>query len=690
MALIKYSVTLVAKQDAPYNVLPDTDISIRKVSDESLVQIYSDEAGLVPIAQPGAKTDSRGVFEFYTDSLPVVKAEWSDGVNGYSEVFNGNSLQLLSGLADPSDLDTVHRSESTIAKLSSGVHFPGSKLVLSDLAYAKFDVVIGGTPNGTTIRDAGNGNTAVLIPSVPINLSEYGYSFDTSSIGFDGVRAVSLGGRLGDLVYSYSAEPKLLSNLKGILPEAEMLNTAPYETITETFLTSGTWLTTGNPNVFRTVVSGKNLNDLERPYYITFDNGDSLNSVGYPTTDSVSVYNAGADLHVDVYLSSAISPTGAASVYIKRVDNGYNQQKNRIFVDPINGNDSFWGKSFEYPYKTIQAAISAGADIVVLKDGLYVNNNNIGTYTEARDISFICPNGRAKIVSNSVTFSSWALESGSVYYTDVGGSPTPVGVADLTHTDEFGLPIIPTSTASIAECQATPNSFYYDASFPRRMYCNLIDGSAPSDTETIVLTLVVIARHSAPSHKVYMENIDCIGGSGGGITARNTDVNAVLVAKNCTATGSNKNGFDILDVGICLSIDCAAAYNDNDGFNYTEFNGLSPHFIEIGGVGYRNKEVGTGNGSTSHDDCVGFRINCDYFENLGPGMVDVGNSITHNVNISSNNNATFGAQADGSAQVSINGIISRGNSIDVTSTNGGTIKIRDYSIEKFSGAITQL
>jgi hypothetical protein len=107
MALINYKVTLVAKQDSPFNVLPDTDISIRKVSDNALVNIFSDAAGLVPIPQLGAKSDALGQFSFYTDSAVEVKAVWSDGVNTHSEPFRGNSLQKLSGLTDPSDLEKV-------------------------------------------------------------------------------------------------------------------------------------------------------------------------------------------------------------------------------------------------------------------------------------------------------------------------------------------------------------------------------------------------------------------------------------------------------------------------------------------------------------------------------------------------------------------------------------------------------
>lgn len=60
-----YSVALVNTFDNPGNTLPNYDVSIRDGFTEDLVEIYSDAAGTNPIAQPGAKTDSRGVFSFY-------------------------------------------------------------------------------------------------------------------------------------------------------------------------------------------------------------------------------------------------------------------------------------------------------------------------------------------------------------------------------------------------------------------------------------------------------------------------------------------------------------------------------------------------------------------------------------------------------------------------------------------------
>lgn len=55
---------------------------------------------------------------------------------------------------------------ATVAFVASGVFGVGSAVRVSDRGGAKFVVVSGGTPDGLSILDAGNGNTAVLTPKV--------------------------------------------------------------------------------------------------------------------------------------------------------------------------------------------------------------------------------------------------------------------------------------------------------------------------------------------------------------------------------------------------------------------------------------------------------------------------------------------------------------------------------------------
>lgn len=79
---------------------------------------------------------------------------------GYEQV-TFNSLQQLSGLDQPSDLDKKYSRESTVAEVATGVFAVGSKLKLSDRFGGVYEVVLGGAASGFDIIDAGNGNTAV-------------------------------------------------------------------------------------------------------------------------------------------------------------------------------------------------------------------------------------------------------------------------------------------------------------------------------------------------------------------------------------------------------------------------------------------------------------------------------------------------------------------------------------------------
>lgn len=70
----------------------------------------------------------------------------------------------LSGRDDVGAHDNIYRRQATVAEIESGVFETGSLLTIPERANANVDVVPGGAPDGYSIINAGNGNTAVLIP----------------------------------------------------------------------------------------------------------------------------------------------------------------------------------------------------------------------------------------------------------------------------------------------------------------------------------------------------------------------------------------------------------------------------------------------------------------------------------------------------------------------------------------------
>ena len=98
MALAPYIVTVITKQDAPFNVVPNAPIEIRsRLSNGTsggLSLIYSDQAGASPITQAGATADSNGQFVFYAEA------------SEYNAVYQSQTVPVDMGLT-PSTLPTA-------------------------------------------------------------------------------------------------------------------------------------------------------------------------------------------------------------------------------------------------------------------------------------------------------------------------------------------------------------------------------------------------------------------------------------------------------------------------------------------------------------------------------------------------------------------------------------------------------
>tara|TARA_R110002033_G_scaffold159384_1_gene195660 strand:+ start:2172 stop:4646 length:2475 start_codon:yes stop_codon:yes gene_type:complete len=88
--LSPYTVTIYTKQDNPFNVIPDAPIEIRERlsngTSGSLSIIYSDQEGLIPITQTGAKADSNGQFTFYAEAAQ------------YNAVYESQTVPVDTGL----------------------------------------------------------------------------------------------------------------------------------------------------------------------------------------------------------------------------------------------------------------------------------------------------------------------------------------------------------------------------------------------------------------------------------------------------------------------------------------------------------------------------------------------------------------------------------------------------------------
>lgn len=185
-----FSDALYAEAGKVDSGIPDTAIAsqrldaIKTVSVKETLDKLTDK---VPVN--GGVWASGQEFNFYNEymiydgeaysPLPATVLPYTVGATpdlGFVYQIKLNSLQALSGLTEPSDLDQVHRRVTTVAAVEAGNFTAGAKLELSDRAGAKFNVVDGGTPNGYDAIDAGNGNTAVLQTYAGLNILYIGAS----------------------------------------------------------------------------------------------------------------------------------------------------------------------------------------------------------------------------------------------------------------------------------------------------------------------------------------------------------------------------------------------------------------------------------------------------------------------------------------------------------------------------------
>ena len=146
--LSPYTITVYTKQDNPYNVVPDAPIEIRERlangTSGSLSIIYSDQDGLVPITQIGAKADSSGQFTFYAEAAQYNAVYESQAVPvDVGVTVDTLPSAMINNLSLPYVFDTV------ALMVASGLTFPLKKTVITkDRGAFELVETSNGTPDG--------------------------------------------------------------------------------------------------------------------------------------------------------------------------------------------------------------------------------------------------------------------------------------------------------------------------------------------------------------------------------------------------------------------------------------------------------------------------------------------------------------------------------------------------------------
>lgn len=132
MTLSPYIVTVITKQDAPYNVVPNAPIEIRERlsngSSGSLSLIYEDQLATIPITQIGATADTNGQFVFYAVAAEY-NAVYQSQTVPVDMGLTTSTLQAPLDLALISDLSQAYEFDTTIDFQNSAVAFPIGKRI---------------------------------------------------------------------------------------------------------------------------------------------------------------------------------------------------------------------------------------------------------------------------------------------------------------------------------------------------------------------------------------------------------------------------------------------------------------------------------------------------------------------------------------------------------------------------------
>jgi hypothetical protein len=285
------------------------------------------------------------------------------------------------------------------------------------------------------------------------------------------------------------------------------------------------------------------------------------------------------------------------------------------YLDTVNGNNANSGLTAALAKATWNEIMGLGDyDRVYILDGSKLVRAS-STLQPARNIEVIGV-GTVRWTSERPV-GSFTLTAGQTYtyQAAVTGGEYTAWVRDFTNLDVYGNPKWYTVKNSVAEVEAAAGSIYWAGG---TLYVHTVNGLTPTgqnlqygDSQSIAWGKDGITR--------YIENITFEGGSSQ--SCYTSAGGAKAYYKDCTFYGGGV--FHGLDE--CIFENCIGnAYGDFA--NYDVEVGVLTHFVEI------NCDFGeilgdtTNQPSTSHNACVGVRLNGEYHHATGQACADVGAS----------------------------------------------------------------
>ena len=360
-------------------------------------------------------------------------------------------------------------------------------------------------------------------------------------------------------------------------------------------------------------------------------------------------------------------------------ENFKNTVGNTYYVAPIadGGVSTNDGLSRQKPKNLYNAVntVAADGDTVYMLPGFYTSSDTSSLTSNSFNKSInIIGLGRVVWCVDGVLYKAQASKA----YDDTNHvwtcSRSSVGMVISSQDHKFAY----TKTTSLANCQATPMSWYFASG---TLYIN--DTKEPD--AIIIAERDGIVLSPTASEKLYFENILFVGGKWSIQTNDPSEGTLTAIFNNCIFTRTYGSYSNVsVKGGNVLFNRCEASFSSRDGFSYSPSTGATVQFVEIDCIGENNGLQHTDsqsidNGSTAHSGATGIRINGIYQNNWGANVADVQTGtmsvnlgcVALDSNANDSYNAGFSAQQPG-ATMWLYGCKALGNirDIDAVTTDG--------------------
>lgn len=326
----------------------------------------------------------------------------------------------------------------------------------------------------------------------------------------------------------------------------------------------------------------------------------------------------------------------------------YTTGATNIFVDNDTGNDTSGTGATDAPYKTLKkacdvvVAAEAGTYVILVRNtSPFMRDQGIPNNVVLTDkVVYIVPETDGNRIINAMgqTALTWTANGTGTWK---ASRSVVYSVFDFRDKNSDGVYIPYTHAETLAECQATPKTWYTDNT---DVWVHTTDGLVPTDLTICVNLGLYPYVKLLGSSKFYIKNIDFLTCSpdNAGFTVIGDPTGESVVgefcAMGCTFAGGNlrydrslaSNTFNSSNCKIVYLFGCGGAYSKSDVFNY--------HFPNVPVANRRDcfvleygtkcKDAGlissasSNNNSTCHEGVNVLRIDCEY-DNASIPVADV-------------------------------------------------------------------